>query len=356
MRRRLIGTNAPFTIALSDTVVGDVLFYDRASRHKGFFSVDDVEAGTIIPNTCVPIGVVVIPASHDVYGDGGCAVMSLHWMNTDMPTTGSYWMYNSSDIEYPGVFVAFGTEDDIGLPYFTEAPHIGNVQPADGSCTIEGTLDIKNDQAYTPVCFPICGGYNCDETCLHDTRADYFHSAAYYDNYYYGPSPFLNDGSRNPAYYQTRTPSSTRNVFSDFDGRGNTNKILAVRGGKNYNSWKPSALADFPAVSCCDMYHTEGTKQGDWYLPATGEAGYMIRSQSIIYKTLYAIDERYLTIFSSNYASGAHEVGVWTSTQYSSDCAVWFYMNLDSSGEEKSSTECVKAFCQINQKSLDVQA
>lgn len=55
-------------------------------------------------------------------------------------------------------------------------------------------------------------------------------------------------------------------------------KIITQRGTKDYNSWTPTydSQTDYPAASCCDMFHTEGTSQGDWYLPACGELGYIM--------------------------------------------------------------------------------
>ncbi|MBO7211706.1 MAG: hypothetical protein J6V44_11980 [Methanobrevibacter sp.] len=36
----------------------------------------------------IPIGVVVVPGTHDVYGDGSCGVMSLKSMDFNNPTQG----------------------------------------------------------------------------------------------------------------------------------------------------------------------------------------------------------------------------------------------------------------------------
>ena len=45
-----------------------------------------IESGATIQGT--PIGVCIIPTSHDVYGDGTCAVMSIKPMNYNTPTVG----------------------------------------------------------------------------------------------------------------------------------------------------------------------------------------------------------------------------------------------------------------------------
>lgn len=67
--------------------------------------------------------------------------------------------------------------------------------------------------------------------------------------------------------------------MSDMNGKSNTNNIIKARGTKDYLTWKPSSgstASDYPAASCCNMYYTEGTKQGDWYLPSIGELCYII--------------------------------------------------------------------------------
>ena len=68
--------------------------------------------------------------------------------------------------------------------------------------------------------------------CAHDRDV-------YYADADYIPSPYLTDGSRNPGYYQTSSPSSSSNALADFDGIGNTAKIITQRGARDYNSWTP---------------------------------------------------------------------------------------------------------------------
>ena len=84
------------------------------------------------------------------------------------------------------------------------------------------------------------------------------------------PLPYLEDEI-------TKSDAYRYGALADMDGRGNTDKILAARGEKDYSTWKPdiTVVSDYPAVSACDIYSTDGTKQGDWYLPSIGELGYV---------------------------------------------------------------------------------
>ena len=233
-------------ITLSETTAGDILLWDKTGSRKMFVSKDALSSYP--SDSYTPIGIVVIPASHDVYGDGSCAVMSLKPMNCDTPSTGG----TSEKSMYWGVY---GTNIS-GLPDLDQVP-TGN--------TSNGIPTGSTSYGHLP------SDKFIGTQCAHDTDA-------YYDTSSYIPSPYLTDGSRNPGYYQTSSPSSSNNALADFDGKGNTQKIITQRGTKDYNSWTPSRTteADYPAASCCDMFHTDGTKQGDWYLPACGELGYIM--------------------------------------------------------------------------------
>ena len=228
-------------------VAADILMYDKQQSRK-FILKSDTDFSKYPSNRYVPIGIVVVPGTHNVYGDGSCGVMSLMEMNCDTPSAGStsgspiYWGVRSTNIS--------------GLRDLDQVP-TGN--------TSNGIPTDQDSWAYLP------SDKFSGTQCAHDTDA-------YYNSSPYIPSPYLTDGSRNPGYYQISSPSSSSNALADFDGIGNTEKIITQRGTKDYNSWKPGRIieADYPAASCCDMFHTEGTQQGDWYLPACGELGYIM--------------------------------------------------------------------------------
>ena len=170
-------------------------------------------------------------------------------MTCDTPSTGG-------TSEQPMYWGEYG--DVISLPNLNKVPN-GN--------TSNGIPTGQTPSAYLP------SDKFSGTQCAHDTDA-YYNGSSYAPI----PSPYLTDGSRNPGYYQTTSPSSSSNALADFDGIGNTEKIITQRGTKDYNSWTPGSTteADYPPASCCDMFHTEGTSQGDWYLPACGELGYIM--------------------------------------------------------------------------------
>ena len=283
-------------IPLSETTAGDILLWDKTGLRKLFVSSDALSSYP--SDSYTPIGIVVVPASHDVYGDGSCGVMSLKPMNCDTPSTGSSTSEQS---------MCWGVDgyDISALPNLNQAPYVDTGSSVgNASSTLVGQTDYPG----------LPSDKFSDVQCPHDTDAYYFVSS------YQAPSPYLTDGSRNPAYYQTSSPSSPSNALADFDGIGNTAKIITQRGTKDYNSWTPGRTieADYPAASCCDMFYTEGTSQGDWYLPACGELGYIMPPFNKINDAIDKMRTAYGSSVVMELNTGSY---YWSSTEYSSNNA-----------------------------------
>ena len=290
MRRRILESGNAGGVNPSQSVACDLCFYDKTEDKVIIVNGEQWNSSTYLSSRYVPIGIVVVPGSHNVYGDGSCGVMSLKPMNCDTPSTGG----TSEQYMYWGVY----SRDLPGLPYLDQVP-TGNAS--------NGIPINSSSYGYLP------SDKFSNTPCAHDTDV-------YYNSPPYIPSPYLTDGSRNPGYYQTAYPSSSSNALADFDGIGNTEKIIAERGTKDYNSWKPNRGddADYPAASCCDMFHTEGTQQGDWYLPACGELGYIMPSFN---KINDAIDKMRTAYGSSVGVELETSSDNWSSTEYSIDYA-----------------------------------
>lgn len=273
----------PLGIDPSQSVAGDYAFYDG---QKICIIPNNTDLSTL-PENYIPIGVVVVPGTHNVYGDGSCGVMSLKPMNCSTPSTG-------------------GTSEQ-AMCWGVSGINISELRDLDlvpTGNTSNGIPTGSTQSGYLP------SDKFSGTQCAHDTDAYYYSSS-------YIPSPYLTDGSRNPGYYQTSSPSSSSNALADFDGIGNTEKIITQRGTKDYNSWKPGRTteADYPAASCCDMFHTEGTQQGDWYLPACGELGYIMPPFNKINE---AIDKMRTAYGSSVGVKLSTSYAYWSSTEYSS--------------------------------------
>lgn len=202
-----------------------------------------------------PIGIVVIPGEHGVLkdenGKNQCGVMALEHATTNDT------MQWGDDGEIPG------------LKPYTNFTDTGDV---DGKIAIKlgyGSYAILPWQGLGTNGIPI----------RHENEGKDLYMPTW------GPSPYIGDdyisGGYNESYGTTMFDTDTKNnAFADFDGLGNTKKIIEKRGYKDYSKWWPSrdkknSLPDYPAASYCDMYSTVGTKQGDWYLPSIGELGYI---------------------------------------------------------------------------------
>lgn len=235
------------------------VFYDSSTG--SFVKLYPDEITEVNPNY-TPIGVEVVPAEHDVYGTGQAGIMSLAEMDYTTPDTGS----SSHQNIYWG-----GHQVDTSLPNYDK------VNLVNGTTNRLGNL--PSDQ--------FTGATSLDGV------------SKYYDIYSNAPSPFNADGSRNEAYYTTAY--STANALSDFDGVGNTTVLTDLATGQS--DWKTAtsithsySAGYYPAACCCWRFHTAGTDQGQWYLPACGEMGYVINRLSAINTTINKVLSVYASV------------------------------------------------------------
>ena len=280
---------------------GGIVLWDSENERK--LVVDDYNTSTYPISRYTPIGVVVIPSSH--MDDGRARMMALKWMSCDDPENGSLTYQE----------MVWGSATDLtGLTNFTEVPIIESAT----NQTISGVVNngyLSSDYS----------GYT-DTSNPQDPGTDWYYSK------YLIASPYAADGTPNPNYRATSYSGGTiNNVLSYFDGRHQTDVILAARGTKDYGSWKPDRQtpADFPPASCCDMYHTVGTSQGDWYLPSCAELGYVVARLGIINDAITKV----------NGIQDLPPRSAWSSSEYSSSYARYvdfsngnvYYWNLKES-------------------------
>jgi hypothetical protein len=237
-------------------IVGSVALLDKISGNIIYVLTDYLISYNSTLYT--PIGVVVIPSSHDVYGTGECGIMSVMEMDYNNPEKGSssntyvYWGDNTTDLS---------------LPNLNQVPLISTALTSNEITGVTGYANLPSTKFTTNK--PSVGSGL-------DTLAGYRLSS-------YIPSPYLEDGSRNPSYYTNDTskyPGLLANCLSDFDGVGNTTVITAAATAQT--DWKTaSAITNkskagyYPAACCCYRFNPDGNSAGKWYLPAMGELGYL---------------------------------------------------------------------------------
>ena len=306
-------------IPSTEAVAGDVCMY--GINEGKLIIVNDWGALKYPIDKYPPIGVVVVPGSHGHYANGKCAIMSLNHMNFDKPQTGD----NSQQSMVWGLDTNIASLHDLNqVPYVGSN---GNVGANVIGQTSEAYLPSDNE-SFTAAANP------------YDNKTKYIFN---YNDYKYIPSPYNNDGTFNTEYSRIVSPSSTANCLADFDGYNNTKKILEIRGYKDYSSWKPSSNSeDYPAASCCDMYFTPGTKQGDWYLPSAGELGYICVRQ----KTINNIINKLISAGVTN--ASVIKYNYWSSSEYDTHKS-WTLTLIDgsvnSNGGVKNTSGFTRSFC-----------
>ena len=325
-----------FKVKEDNFVAGDIVLWDGENK-----VVADPNGFSLPTNGYTPIGVVVIPASH--MDDGQARMMATRWMSCEDPENGSI---------VPETMV-WGTPTELsGLTNFEQVPVIARYddESAGGvtALTERQAIYTANVYAFLPSNNPSWIG----ERNLEDPGTRWKQSNTYwYDsghtlvsaNNYYAPSPYASDGTPNPLYRATSySGGSINNALSYFDGRHQSDVILAERGEKDYESWKPTnnVPADFPAVSVCDMYHTVGTNQGDWYLPSQAEMGYIVARLNDINNAMTNV----------NGMQALPSCWAWSSSEYSSSIArlvIFYNGRVDNWGLKEGHLDTVVAFCPV---------
>ena len=334
-----------YLIKGANFVAGDIVLWNGVQK---VVVAQENYSTTVFPEEkFTPIGVVVAPETH--MPDGRARMMSLRWMSCGDPENGStepqqmYW----------------GTGVDIeGIDYFTEVPIIaryddegqGGVVPLTVPQIIYTTneygflsSDMINNEGWTGETNPEDPGTKWKQSSTYWVPDGTGAQDVWFNNFYL-PSPYAVDGTPNPLYRATTYSGGTiNNLLSYFDGRHQTNMILLQRGERDYTSWKPitNENDDYPAASVCDMYHTVGTSQGDWYLPSAAEYGYLMVRVAIVANALAKINGIHF----------GYPTDVWTSTRYDKGypCRAnsWFIMVKRNAHTQYTEGSSVIAFCKV---------
>ena len=237
-----------------------------------------------------PVAVVVIPASH--MSDGKCRGVSLCNMSYKTPQTGTLGIVDT-DAETNGTNLVWGARrtDVDGLTNYTSVK------------TIDGT----NSSGYFPSDL-FDGDYGSGATdatkCV---------------------SPYNDDGSQNPAYL------TAGQVLADMDGKVNTEVLVnlsAIKDTYSDGSFE-NIEANYPAAFACHLFSTQGTSQGDWYLPAVGELGYLCTRVKKINESLAALGTSAVQVGTELNDSFSFGGFCWSSSEHSTDIAWYIAARVD---------------------------
>lgn len=228
-------------------IPGSIIYYDGNKLKATSKENWDSSLGT-------PVAVVVIPASH--MSDGKCRGMSLCNMSYVTPQTGTLVTVGigSHNAETYGTDLMWGVNS-------TDVAGLTNYD------TIKTIVGTNKQQGYLPSDL-FEGGYCSeapdDQKCV---------------------SPYNDDGSQNSVYL------TAGYVLADMNGSRNTQVLVNLSAIKNtYSSGAFENIeANYPAAFACHLFSTQGTSQGDWYLPALGELGYLYTRIKRINESLAAL-------------------------------------------------------------------
>jgi hypothetical protein len=294
--------------------VGSVAYYDGASVKFALKDNYTSAMGT-------PIGVVVIPQSH--MDDGKCRVMSLANMSYKTPETGTLVATSYADAQTAGANLMWGVyNNDIA-----ELTNYDKVVTVDGATTAgyaylpsdwwvgKSEVVIPDEETYTAN--PVSNSVDVETAWNGIDDWDELTDSNMC------PSPYLSDSSKNPLYF------TAGQALCDMNGKSNTNILVNLSAINTQTSGAfENIQANYPAAMACHMYHTSGTNQGDWYLPAMGELGYL-------YARAKKINETLTSLGSSAVGYGVptdwDKLGSWLCS--SSECSDNGSRNLDNYGD-----------------------
>lgn len=276
-----------------DLKPGDiVLFNSLESKHEYVSRADYLIkfcSGIYQKPSFYPIGIVAVPPSQ--MPDGMARVMSINWMNCDSPETGGIHMLMTMGKWKEG---------------FKQPKHEGFL-----------AIDSFENQELTKKTsmVSLCSDRRSNFFGEDDIPVNPFDPKRRWDyEEYYAPSPYDSNGWINEAFRATSFNGKPFvNALADFDGKENTEEIIAECRKTKKSLWKPleTNKEDYPAATCCNMYHTVGTKQGDWYLPSCGELAHAFADYD-------EIAESYCALTGLN--GDLKYANLWTSTIGSNGC------------------------------------
>lgn len=207
--------------------VGDVCI--SMNSDIKFLSPNHIESFSNSGSSGIPIGVVVIPSSHDVYSTKQYSIIGLS-------STKAKW--GGENVDCPE------------LPNYIRVNKIEN----DGSIGASAYCYLPSDS--------FTGALSTDGFSRYSSEGEGNNE---------GPSPFLSNLERNSQYGEA--VSTFTSAFRDFDGKESTRIIV-------------DSVSNSDAAKYCDTYAVATTVAGDWYLPGLGELGYLLLNRKKILNTL----------------------------------------------------------------------
>lgn len=267
-------------------------------------------------NLGTPIGVVVVPSSHNE--DGSSTIMSLCNMSCKTPETGTLAVYDGDDSSDFGMCWGDSSKSVPGITQSTLQPVVDPITGTSAGIISGGNCLFVSDQWFDTSMQQIVSeimGSNVPTVASIDDKACYLSADGIGASGYF-PSPYLADGSKNTTYNVTGT------TLEAVDGKADTACIMnvATKYTTGEISYDDHSEGSYPAATACNRFHTKGTDAGNWYLPSVAEIGYIVARFVDINNTLKSLSN---AIELGNIVTyGQYGVFNWSSTEFNQG-SVW---------------------------------
>lgn len=315
--------------------MADIALYDNTTDSIITIRGLNYNATSYPTNRYTPIGIVVVPKSHD--DNGKAHIMSLNYMRYDTPKTGGDYQYMNWGIYRQTIE---GLKSKRYVPYINKSgtTEFGDTQEIKGWDYV-----LSSSDDYFP---------SDSSTALTNP---FTKNQGYYNNntsYCYCPSPYDKNMDKNPIFFTENPTSGQPSCLINMDGKGETDKILAqLKTNIGNENWKQGETItnsyysdNAPAAQCCWMYSTVGTKQGDWYLPTIGELAYACARKKAINASITQIN----SVLGNENAKIIDDYYFWSSNCIGSLHAFYLYFrNGKLCIDARISTSSVRSFALV---------
>lgn len=309
LRRRLFyGSGSPEPIEMRDAVAGDICLYDKVEQKMILIKKGTLKANVYPSYRYTPIGVVVVPEIPAYYGDWRCGILGLKLLSYNYPDTGVVDLEGSGTVmhdfndtidELEGyaednfAYIGYKNGKDYGGDLNITNEKIGMVNISDEGMYTKYYTYIATDANY--------GGNNPGTNFAsnpYDNLSKYWSGFADDGKSYYAPSPYASVYNGDLGISQGLI-SFTDNPISSPDSAQEINQII-LKYATSQSGWKTdSKIIDSygpgycPLYCCAWRYHTDGTSQGEWYIPTAGEWALIISRVCVIDETINEIKSVY---------------------------------------------------------------
>ena len=322
----------------NDYSIGSVVFYSSESENEGFYSVTASDYATYAEYTgLTAIGVVAVPST--ITNDNTVRIVALKYGSYTTPDEGStegetmLWGYDRNQTTSTSITTTTGATWD--YTYYKQSFANEGESTVVGSTSAYSSSDGSSysDSYYSITCLPrysyetwtygssiqtdwtYCNEYGSTSTTVSSGEC-----------HPWVPAPFTSSGDVNTHYLYEGSAAA------DLDGREESGLVLtfldSYTGNESYSFTENYKIVEsltnsraegyYPSITCCYRYSTDGTNNGDWYLPAAGELAFLS-----LYFT--QINDGITAAIGDDSSAGAvmgSSDAYWSSTEYKY-CNVW---------------------------------